>query len=79
MSLDDINTIRSNADMIVCGYAFSRMADTNIQVLQLSCPNHALELSSEGEVIEASMDDVELDIVMGYLFKNRKFMEEAYA
>lgn len=79
MSLDEINKIRSNADMIVCGYAFRRMADANIQIVQLSHPYHALVLSAEGEVLETSMDDVELDIVMGYWHKNHKYMEEAYA
>lgn len=79
MSLDDTNTIRSNANMIVCGYAFTKKADGNIQVVQLSQPYHALVLSAEGEVLETSMDDVELDIVMGYWHKNHKYMEEAYA
>lgn len=79
MSLDEINTIRSNANMIVCGYAFTRMEDTSIHVIQLNHPYHALVLSEEGDVLETTMDDVELDIVMGYWLKNHKYIKETYA
>lgn len=79
MSLEETNTIRENANMIVCGYAFTQKDDTNVQVVQLDSPNHALVLSSDGEVLETSMDDVELEIVMGYWRKNQKYMEEVYA
>lgn len=79
MSHKEIQTITSNADMIVCGYAFTRMPDLNIQVVQLPYPNHALVLSPEDEILETSMDDVELDIVTDYWKKNKKLMEECYA
>lgn len=79
MSLDEIKKICSTADMIVCGYAFTRMDDSKIRVLQLQSPNHALILSCDGEVLETTMDDVELDIVNGYWKKNHKYMEESYA
>lgn len=79
MSLDEIIDIRNNANMIVCGYAFYRKNDSNIQVVHLNHPFHALVLSKEGKVLETSMDDVELEIVLGYWVKNRKYMEEVYA
>lgn len=79
MNPNELETICSNADMIVCGYAFNRKEDNTIHVLQLRAPYHALVLSQEGEVLETSMDDVELDIVKGYWLKNQKYMEEAYA
>ena len=79
MSHNETNAIRSNADMIVCGYAFTRKDDASVHILQLTHPYHALVLSTDGEVLETSMDDVELDIVMGYWHKNRKHMEETYA
>ena len=60
--------------MIVCGYAFTR-DDANIRVLQLQSPHHALVLSENGEVQETSMDDVELDIVLGYWKKNIRFSQ----
>lgn len=79
MSPDEINEICTNADMIVGGYAFTKKDDASVQVLQLASPHHALVLTTEGEVLETSMDDVELEIVMGYWHKNRKYMEKAYA
>lgn len=79
MSLDEINAICTNAGMIVGGYAFTKKDDASVQVLQLASPHHALVLSAEGEVQETSMDDVELEIVMGYWHKNRKYMKNAYA
>lgn len=79
MSHDEINNICNTAGMIVCGYAFSRKEDSNIQIIQIHSPHHALILSPEGEVLETSMDDVELNIVKGYWLKNYKHMEEAYA
>ena len=79
MSLDEIKEVSANAGMIVGGYAFTRMDGANIHVLQLHAPYHALVLSGDDEVLETSMDDVELDIVLGYWQKNRKYMEEQYA
>lgn len=79
MNLEEAHSIRDNANMIVCGYAFTKKDDTNVQVVQLDSPHHALVLSSDGEVLETSMDDVELEIVMGYWRKNHKYMEAAYA
>lgn len=79
MSHNEIVHVSSNADMIVCGYAFKRMDDLNIRILQLQAPNHALILSPKDEILETSMDDVELDIVKDYWIKNKKHMEESYA
>lgn len=79
MSLDEINEICSNADMIVGGYAFTKKDDASVHIVQLDYPHHALVLSTEGEVLETSMDDVELEIVMGYWHKNHKYLEKAYA
>lgn len=79
MNPEEINKVCDNADMIVCGYAFSRMEGMKIQILQIHPPFHALILSADGEVLETSMDDVELAIVKGYWIKKHKYMEEAYA
>lgn len=79
MSADEIRSICSNADMIVCGYAFTRKEDSNIMILQLQMPHHALVMSKDGDILETTMDDVELDIVFGYWLKNKKYMEESYA
>ena len=79
MNNDDINKVCATADMIVCGYAFTKTNDSNIRVLDLNKPHHALVLSPQGEVLETTMDDVELIIVKGYWEKNEKYMEESYA
>lgn len=79
MSNDELMRLSSDADMIVCGYAFSKSEDSNIRVLDLRKPHHALLMSPQGEVLETTMDDVELNIVEGYWNKNQKYMEESYA
>lgn len=79
MSIDEIKDIQAGAGMIVSGYAFRKREDGTIQIVQLDEPFHALVLSEEGEVLETTMDDIELDIVKGYWQKNKKHMEEAYA
>ena len=79
MNNEDIARVRSAADMIVCGYAFTKTANSHVRILDLKAPHHALVLSSQGEVLETTMDDVELSIVQGYWEKNKKYLEESYA
>ena len=79
MSNDELTKIRAAADMIVCGFAFAKTEDSNIRVFDLREPHHALLLSPKGEVLETTMNDVELSIVKGYWQKNQKYMEESYA
>ena len=79
MTANNIEQIASNAIMIVCGYAFMKMDNSNIRIVSLQAPHHALVISAEGEVLETSMDDVELEIVLGYWERNKKHMEDAYA
>lgn len=66
MSLDEINAICTNADMIVGGYAFTEKDDASVHIVQLDYPHHALVLTTEGEVLETSMDDVELEIELSF-------------
>ena len=63
-----------NADVIVNGYAFTK-SDDRIFVLNLNKPDRAAVLRSSGEVLETSMDDIELSIVTEYLQRNLKYME----
>lgn len=79
MNNDELLKVSYAADMIVCGYAFTKTEDSNIRVLDLKEPHHALLMSQQGEVFETTMDDVELSIVEGYWDKNRKYMEESHA
>ena len=79
MSLEEIGLLRTNSDMIVCGYAFKKTADLNVSVFDLKEPHHALVMSLDGDVLETTMNDVELSIVEEYWNRNKKHMEESYA
>ena len=71
----DIKNIADKADIIVNGYAFTR-ADDGIHVLNLNSPDKAVVFSADGEVLETTMDDIELSIASRYLQQNMKYMEE---
>lgn len=62
------------AQMIINGYAFTKEKD-NIRVLNLNRPQNAAFISEQGEVLETSMNDIELDIILDYYRRNRKYME----
>ena len=71
----NVMEVADAAEVIVNGYAFTRDGQ-NVKVLNLNRTDKATVLSKMGEVLETSMDDVELDIVLEYYQKNRKYMEE---
>lgn len=71
----NILEVADAAELIVNGYAFTKTGN-NIKVLNLNNPEKAAFLSQVGEVLETSMDDIELDIVLEYYQKNQKYMEE---
>ncbi len=73
-----MKSIYSDAEMIVCGYAFTKTEDGNVRVLDLRKPHHALLMSMQGEVLETTMDDVELSIVEEYWKRNQKYMSQEY-
>ena len=73
--MPDIKDIADKADIIVNGYAFTR-ADDGIHVLNLNSPDKAVVFSADGEVLETTMDDIELSIASRYLQQNMKYMEE---
>lgn len=73
--MPDIKIIADKADVIVNGYAFTR-EDDGIHVLNLNSPDKAVVFNSEGEVLETSMDDIELSIASRYLQLNLKYMED---
>ncbi len=73
--MPDIKTIADKADFIVNGYAFTREDDC-IKVLNLNTPDKAVVFSVAGEVLETTMDDIELFIVSRYLKQNLKYMED---
>jgi len=71
---DELIRIADESDMIVNGYAFKRR-EACISVLNLNRPDRAAVLTAMGEVLETSMDDIELEIVRDYLRRNLKYME----
>lgn len=70
----NILEVADAAEMIVNGYAFTKTGD-NVRILNLNKPEKAAYLNKAGDVLETSMDDIELDIVLEYYRKNRKYME----
>ena len=73
--MPDIKNIADKADFIVNGYAFTREGD-KIHVLNLNCPDKAIVFGTDGEVLETTMDDIELSIASRYLKQNLKYMED---
>ena len=73
--MTDVKKVADEADMIVNGYSFTQNKE-GCRFLNINRPDKATVLSKNGEVLETSMDDIEIQIVKSYLEKNRKFMEE---
>jgi len=71
----DINEIADKADVIVNGYAFEKRGDF-VHVLNLNYPQMAVVFNKDDEVIETTMDDIEISIVQKYLQNSKKYMEE---
>lgn len=71
----DIKKVADESDMIVNGYAFTK-CENGVKVLNLNRPNKAIVISLNGETLETSMDDIEIQIVKDYYNNNKKFMED---
>ena len=72
--MDKIKEIADKADMIVNGYAFTR-ENNQIKILNLNNLDKALVISEAGEVLETTMDDIEIRIVLDYWNSDCEFME----
>lgn len=70
----DIKDIADKADMIVSGYAFT-WENGQIRVLNLNNTEKALVISKDAKVLETTMDDIEIRIVLDYYLNNQEFME----
>ena len=71
----DIRRIADAADMIVNGYSFTR-DKKGFRVLNLNNPQHAAVIAENGEILETTMDDIELQILLDSYFANKRFLEE---
>lgn len=72
--MDKIKEIADKADMIVNGYAFTR-ENNQIRILSLNNLEKALVISEDGKVLETTMDDIEIRIVLDYWNSDCEFME----
>lgn len=71
----NVEAVADKADMIVDGYAFTK-AGNAVRVLNLNDTDRAAVLSLNGEMLETTMNDIELKLVMIYYNKNKQFLEE---
>lgn len=71
----DVMQVADQADMIINGYAFTQ-ENEKIRVLNLNHTDKSVVIDQSGRILETSMDDIEVQIVMDYLKENREFMEE---
>lgn len=73
--MSEIEKVAQSADFIVNGYSFICEAG-QVRVLNLNDTSRAAVLDKDGEVLETSMDDIEISIVQAYWEKNKQFAEE---
>ena len=73
--MSEIEKVAQIADFIVNGYSFI-CKDGKVRVLNLNDTARAAVLDTNGEVLETSMDDIEISIVQAYWEKNKQFAEE---
>lgn len=71
----NVEAVADKADMIIDGYAFTK-AGNAVRVLNLNDTDKAAVLSLNGEMLETTMNDIELKLVMIYYNKNKQFLEE---
>ena len=73
--MSEIEKVAQDSDFIVNGYSFI-CEDGIVRVLNLNDTVRAVVLDKDGEVLETSMDDIEISIVRAYWEKNKQFAEE---
>ena len=73
--MSEIEKVAQSADFIVNGYSFICKAG-KVRVLNLNDTARAAVLDKNGDVLETSMDDIEISIVQAYWEKNKQFAEE---
>lgn len=71
----DVMEVADHADMIINGYAYTKEKDF-IKVLNLNNMEKAVVINKLGDVLETSMDDIEIQIVKTYWNKNKNLLEE---
>lgn len=72
--MTNMQTIADNAQMVVNGYAFTKIP-LGVQSVNLET-SAACVIGADDEIIETTMDDIELAIVESLYSRNKRFMEE---
>lgn len=75
---EELKIVADRADAIFNGYAFTVEGD-RIRILNLNAPHHASVISLQEEVLETSMDDIEISLVLDYYSRVKKYMERCDA
>ena len=65
--------IADSANLIVGGYAMMKH-ELGFRIVNLNSGN-ALIVSKDYNILETSMEDLEVEVAIGYLKTNRSFME----
>ncbi len=76
--MSEIEKVAQSVDFIVNSYSFI-CEDGKVRVLNLNDTARTTVLDMNGEVVETSMDDIEISIVQACWEKNKQFAEERYA
>jgi hypothetical protein len=72
--MSEIDKVVQSATFVVNGYSFDCKNEC-IRILNLNDTTKAAVLSKSGDVLETSMDDIEISIVLAYWDKNKQFAE----
>ena len=75
----DPKKIADEADVIIDGYAYIKKDEGRITVVNLNREGHAALIFPTGEVVESSMDEIELTIALDYLDRAKAYMEDGHA
>lgn len=74
MSIDRKKEIAEQAEVIINGYAVIKN-DIGMLVVNLNADNASAVFDRNDEMLETSMDDIDLAIAHDYLIKSKKYME----
>ena len=72
---NQIKQIADQADLIVNDYAFCKKGDL-IQIVNLNSLQDAAVVNEQSQIIETTMDDIEMNIVMDLYQRNKVFMSQ---
>ncbi len=74
----DIIQVADDADMIIDGYAFTK-CHLGYKVLNLNNPEKAAVISSDGKMLETTMDEIEVALILKIYSQDREYLEEVDA